>query len=353
MKKYHLFLCLFIAFTSINAQDKTLTLEDATLGYWKGLYPEQLQSLQWSQDNNTYIYIQNNELIYGDAESNQQSSIYSLENLQKAYPQLKRFPSIKNVTSSGFDFHMDGMNSFNTKTSEKYRISTDENGENQDYSRKAKAIAYTLDNNLYIATADNPKITVTNFDDKNIVSGQAIARSEYGISKGTFWSPNGNYLAFYQKDETNVKEYPLVDVTTYPATATPIKYPMAGQGSEIPAVGVYNLKTQKTIYLDIDGTDNHYVTNLSWTPDEKYIIVAEINRQTTKYDLNLYDIATGKKVRTILTEENNIWVEPEHDAVFIPKSNTDFIWLSEKDGFKNLYLYNISGKFKKQLTQFT
>ncbi|MXV37897.1 prolyl oligopeptidase family serine peptidase [Flavobacteriaceae bacterium Ap0902] len=351
-KKYPLILCLFIAFTSLNAQDKTLTLEDATLGYWKGLYPEQLQSLQWSQDSNTYIYLQNNELIYFDAESNQQSSVYSLDNLQKAYPQLKRFPSIKNVTASGFDFNMKGMNSFNTKTSEKYRVSTNENGENHDYSSTAKAIAYTLENNLYIATADNPKITVTHFEDKNIVSGQAIARSEYGISKGTFWSPNGNYLAFYQKNETNVKEYPLVDITTYPATSMPIKYPMAGLGSEIPAVGVYNMNSQNTTYLDIDGSDNHYVTNLTWTPDEKYILVAEINRATTQYDVNLYDVTTGNKVKTILTEENNIWVEPEHDAVFLPKSNTDFIWLSEKDGFKNLYLYNTSGKFKKQLTKF-
>ena len=173
-----------------------------------------------------------------------------------------------------------------------------------------------------------------------------------GFQKEFFWSPKGTDLAFYQKDETKVTEYPLVDVTTYPATLKNIKYPMAGQDSELAKIGVYNVATKKTIYLNIDTSDEHYLTNLSWTPDGKYLLVAEVNRAQNHFDYNVYNAKTGNKVRTLFEENNDRWVEPENDAVFLPNSTTDFLWMSEKDGFKNIYQYTTSGKFVKQLTDF-
>ena len=205
---------------------------------------------------------------------------------------------------------------------------------------------------MYIGTSTNPRIEITNNTDKNIVSGQAIHRSEFGIVKGTFWSPEGNYLAFYQKDESNVTDYPLVDINTYPATLKNIKYPMAGQGSEKAKIGIYNLKKNKTIYLNIDTSDEHYLTNLSWTPDEKYVLVAEINRAQNHVWFNRYNAKTGEKVNTLFEETNDKWTEPEFAAVFLPKSTTNFIWLSERDGFMNLYEYTTEGKLVKQLTKF-
>ncbi len=89
---------------------------------------------------------------------------------------------------------------------------------------------------------------ITKNTDKNIVSGQSIARNEFGIEKGLFWSDKGNFLAFYQKDETEVADYPLLDVTTTPGSLISIKYPMAGQKSEKPRVGIYNCKTKNDIW---------------------------------------------------------------------------------------------------------
>jgi len=221
-----------------------------------------------------------------------------------------------------------------------------------EYNSNAKAMAYTLDNNLYIGTSTNPRIAITKNTDKNIVSGQAIHRSEFGIVKGTFWSPEGKYLAFYQKDESNVADYPLVDINTYPATLKNIKYPMAGQGSEKAKIGIYNLQKNKTIFLNIDTSDEHYLTNLSWTPDEKYVLVAEINRGQNHVWYNRYNVKTGEKVNTLFEETSDKWTEPEFDAVFLPKSTTNFLWLSERNGFMNLYHYTTEGKLVKQLTKF-
>ena len=353
MKKFTTLLFIFSFFLGFS-QQKNISIEDAVLGYYKGLYPTSLYNLQWVSNSNTYIYQKDNNLLFSDAKSNNVIQKISFETIQETYPELRRLPYIQEITTSNLTFsNRNAIEVYNYKTNTKENtITFDENAQNSEYNADAKAVAYTLGNNLFIATTTNAKIAVTEISDKNIVSGQAIHRSEFGIVKGTFWSPEGNYLAFYQKDETNVTDYPLVDINTYPATLMSIKYPMAGQGSEMAKIGIFNLKTQKTSYLDIDTTDEHYLTNLSWTPDEKYILVAEINRGQNHVWYNKYNVETGKKVTTLFEETNEKWTEPEHDAVFLPNSTTNFLWFSERDGFMNLYHYTTEGKLVKQLTKF-
>ncbi|MGV6846086.1 MAG: DPP IV N-terminal domain-containing protein [Lutibacter sp.] len=353
MKKIitYLFLTsLFIGFS----QEKTLTLNDAVLGYYKGLYPQRLQQLQWITNTNNYIYQTENQFVISSANNNQPVLNISLNQLKNQFPNLKRLPWLNKIDNQFLIFKNNRTFNFydyknNVVSSQ---ITYNDKGLNTDLNLKAKAVAYTIDNNLFIATVNNEKIAVTDFKDANIVSGQSIHRNEFGIKKGTFWSPNGHYLAFYQKDESNVTNYPLVDITTYPASLKSIKYPMAGQGSEKAKIGIYNVKTQQTTYLKIDTSDEHYLTNLTWSPDEKYILVAEVNRGQNHLWYNRYSVATGNKINTIFEEKNDKWVEPEFDAVFLPNSNSDFLYLSEKDGFMNIYQYNLSGSTTKQITNF-
>jgi dipeptidyl-peptidase 4 len=353
MKKIFYFLFLFTFFLGFS-QQKSLPIEDAVLGYYKGLYPSTLQNLKWVDNSETYIFQKENTLIFTNAKTNKVTKTISFSDLQKIYPQLKHFSRIMSITTTELTFRNgNSIEVFNYVTNSKIStISFSKEAQSTDFSSKGKAMAYTLDNNLYIGTISNPTIAVTATEDENIVSGQAIHRSEFGIYKGTFWSSTGNYLAFYQKDESNVTDYPLVDVTTYPASLNNIKYPMAGQKSEQAKIGIYNLKTQGIIYLDIDTSDEHYLTNLSWTPDEKYVLVAEINRDQNHVWYNRYSIETGKKVNTLFEETSDKWTEPEFDAVFIPNSSTNFLWFSERDGFMNLYQYTTEGKLVKQLTKF-
>jgi len=351
MKKIITVITLFLLFQGFS-QQKELTLNDAVLGYYKGLYPKTMSSLQWVSEAK-YIYKEGDAYIIKDIKLKTEEKI-ELATLQKSDTTLKRLPRFVSIDETNMIFrNKNTMVTYNYKTNEEIsKLTFDEKASNINFNTKNGNLAYTIDNNLYVATATSPKTVVTNFTDKNIVAGQAIARYEFGISKGIFWSPKGTYLAFYEKDETNVTDYPLVDVTTYPATVNNIKYPMAGQGSELAKVGIYNVVTNKTIYLKIDNTDEHYLTNLSWSPDEKYVFVAEVNRGQNHFSFNSYNAKTGKKIKTIFEESNKRWVEPEHDAVFLPGNNKEFIWMSERDGFQNLYLYKTKGKLKKQLTKF-
>ncbi|MFK5981792.1 MAG: DPP IV N-terminal domain-containing protein, partial [Flavobacteriaceae bacterium] len=188
MKKIlSIFLLLFV--TIISAQEvKYLNLEDAVLGYYKGLYPQQ-KSLQWMEGTDDYIVTEGN-IVQVNYNLSKRPALFSLEDLQKVIPSLKRMPySFEKVTSEEVYFqHENELTIYNYKTktvSDNIEFPTE--AENNEYSSDANAVAYTIENNLYVATSSNPKIAVTNISDKNIVSGQAIARSEMGITKGTFW----------------------------------------------------------------------------------------------------------------------------------------------------------------------
>ncbi|MGB0887033.1 MAG: DPP IV N-terminal domain-containing protein [Vicingaceae bacterium] len=359
MKKIFLVLTL-TAFIGAFAQQKDITLEEAVLSYSKGLTPKNMLGLKWVDGTNTYVFTEDNELVIKSVEGKEVKRV-GLEKFTKTYPDLKTIPQISSISANELVFQYNNqMIQFNyLKGKEISRTPFSKDAANTDYNKKTKAIAYTIANNLFISKAikdnkysESQTLPVTSFEDKNIVSGQAIHRYEFGIHKGTFWSPNGNYLAFYQKDETNVAEYPIVDVTTYPASVKNIKYPMAGQKSEMAKIGIYNVATNQTSYLNIDTKDEHFLTSLSWSPDEKYVFVGELNRGQNHLQFNRYDVATGNKVNTIFEEKNDKWVEPEQDAVFLPNSTTDFLYASERDGFMNLYKYNTTKGLIQQVTFF-
>ncbi|MFN9800976.1 MAG: DPP IV N-terminal domain-containing protein, partial [Bacteroidota bacterium] len=133
--------------------------------------------------------------------------------------------------------------------------------------------AYTRGGDLFIQDGSRQLRVTTN--PEGVVSGQSIARNEYGISSGTFWNAAGDALAFYEKDERNVSFYPLTDYTQVPAAVRQIRYPMSGSSSEIPAAGVYRISDGRVVYLDLfrgaPAHDQYYVTNLTWSPDGKSI----------------------------------------------------------------------------------
>jgi len=222
---------------------------------------------------------------------------------------------------------------------------------NQDFSKERKLFAYTKDNNLYVLDSSGNNFEVTNETDKNIVYGQAVHRNEFGINKGTFWSPAGNFLAFYRMDESVVTDYPLVDVSARVAELKDIKYPMAGMKSHHVTVGIYNVDSRKTTYLKTGTPKEKYLTNIAWSPDEKFVYVAEVNRGQDTCRLVRYDALTGKQDAVLFTESHPKYVEPQTPVLFLKNDPNSFIWESKRDGYNHLYLYDTNGNLKRQLTQ--
>ena len=357
MKKQAILFFSFLLFSgSFFAQTK-LTLEESVMQQYRKYASETMPFFKWVPNTDCYTFLEGYQTLkkasYGNTEAKSWFTIAEVNKaLKSELPWFQGF-SWKNENefwlNDGHHFYL-----FNTvsKTG-KTLASLDDDAENATFHEGSENIAYTRFNNLYIQGADGAKIKVTLEDDKNIVSGQAIARSEFGITNGIFWSPNGSLLAFYQKDESKVHDYPLLDNAAYPGALKSIKYPMAGQSSENPRVGIYDLTTKSTVFIKPMGNADDYLTNVSWTPDNKYVLIAEVNRGQNAMKLNVYDAKTGAFVRTLLEEANDKWVEPEHPAFFPSEKSNNFIWISEKSGFNNLYYYDFNGKLIKQLTNNT
>jgi len=203
-------------------------------------------------------------------------------------------------------------------------------------------------NSLYITKGvDTLEVAFSN--NREIVFGQSVSRNEFGINEGVYFSPSGNKLAFFRKDESLVTDFPLIDITTRTGTLREIKYPMNGMDSERISLGVYNIASKSTVYMDVtDFGKDRYLTNISWSPDDKYVFIQVLDRTQHHMRLNQYNSTTGEYIKTILAEDNEKWVEPLDHIHFLEGSKDVFIYRTDnRDGYKNLYLVDTLGTVRR------
>ena len=232
-----------------------------------------------------------------------------------------------------------------------------------DWNPVSRATTYIKGNQLYVTDGNGQERQITKDGSREIVYGQSVHRNEFGIEKGTFWSPDGQRLAFYRMDQSMVTDYPQVDLNPYIergiAKVDPDKYPMAGNNTHVVTVGVYDIPTSKTIYLQTPAVSVEadalqqtcYFTNIAWSPDSKTVYMFELNRDQNDCRLVAYDAVTGARIKEIYRETSEKYVEPLHPIQFVPWNKNQFIMQSQKDGYNHLYLYDVNGKEIKQLTK--
>lgn len=222
---------------------------------------------------------------------------------------------------------------------------------NFDFCKENGLIAYTVGSNLHVAEQGDfdkqvsPSLVAGKEEgETGVLYGQSVHRNEFGIMKGTFWSPKGTYLAFYRMDQSMVTDYPQVNTSTRIATPEPDKYPMAGMTSHKVTVGVYNVKTGKTVYLQAGDPTDRYFTNISWAPNEQHIYVIELNRDQNHSQLVRYNAVSGAKEAVVYEEKHPKYVEPQHPLTFLPWDDSKFIYWSQRSGFQHLYLMDTQKK---------
>lgn len=359
MRRLHILLfVLLIAFLNGYAQNKELTLKQAVLGQRREFGATTLRNLSWRPESTAYSFIKDNCLVESDAKTQKQDVILALEDLNKGISAsgvaaVKDFPNVVWLSNNLIRFKVESnVIIFDVKAKNIVStISFDKNGESDDLSPDNQKIAYTIDNNLYIALKDGKSVQLTTDSNRGIVNGQSVHRNEFGINGGTFWSPKSTYLAFYRMDETMVTDYPLVDITTRIATVKNVKYPMAGMKSHEVTLGVYNLQSGETVFLKTGEPKEQFLTNVAWSPDEKSIFIAVLNREQNHMRLNQYNAITGDFVKTLFEEKSDKYVEPLEPMAFLNTNPNQFIWQSKRDGWNHVYLYNVDGTLVKQITK--
>lgn len=224
------------------------------------------------------------------------------------------------------------------------------NAENVQVVEEQDFIVYTLGNNLYLQNR-NGKTAITNEKDENIISGQSVHRQEFGINKGIFISPDKTKIAFYKMNQTMVKDYPIIDWSGVPAKNNNIKYPMAGDTSHQVVLGVYDISAQKTTYMKTEGDKEQYLTAISWQPNSKNIFIGVLNRKQNHLMMNSYNAENGNFIKTLFEEKSDKYVEPQHSLIFLPNSDKDFLWQSQRTGYNHLFHYNVDKGLVKQVTK--
>lgn len=334
----------------VDAQKKNFNISEATNGMSTTLALKGIKQPSWQPETNNFFQVVNNAWLRINVSNGQTDTVLTLQKLNQTLfgkDSLKSFPTLTWLNKDEFYFNSgDQLNSSTIGKDLWISKALPKGAENIFVAPETQFIAYTVDNNLWLN--DNK---VTNDANKNIINGKAVHRDEFGIDRGIFFSPKGNLLAFYRMDQTMVNDYPVVDWSVTPAQANMIKYPMAGGTSHQVSVWVYNPKTKQKTRIKTGTPLDKYLTCVTWSPDEKYIFIATLNREQNNLRLNKYNAMSGEKISTLFEESNEKYVQPLHPLYFLPGSNDQFVWWSQRDGYMHLYLYNTEGKLLKQLTK--
>ena len=349
---------LFTAMTAPMSAQKLFTLEDLNFGgtNFHNLRPENIFLTWWGDQ---LIQTDVEECYTIDTKTGKKTLLFTLDDINK-WAGSDDDHYVRQLTNATFPYPNEKLVMLGFKKSVilldfgKKKIVWQDSISGQtayDWNKTSRATAYVEDDQLFIADGQGKKHQLSTDGSREIVYGQSVHRNEFGIEKGTFWSPDGQHLAFYRMDQSMVTDYPQVDIFPRSASYEPDKYPMAGMTSHKVTVGVYDLGTQKTVYLQTGDPTNRYFTNIAWSPDSKTIYMFELNREQNDCRLVSYDATTGAKKAELYRETSDKYVEPLHPIQFLPWDSNLFVMQSQRDGYTHLYLYNKKGEMVKQLTK--
>ncbi|MBP9689967.1 MAG: DPP IV N-terminal domain-containing protein, partial [Bacteroidia bacterium] len=374
MKK--LFLALLFP-VMVSAQQKMLSVEDAVIKQRTTLGPARLIGLAWVPQSTKFTYMAKKDgidcVVMQDAATLLRDTVLTLQKYNEirgkadvGLTPLERMPLVKWINEYTIRFNIK-QNIFiaDLKVGRvEIFCNIPEGASGFDIEPNTGKVAYVNNYNVWVSTKNSvletPKPTdsgdakgdlITTDGNAELSYGGAVHRNEFGINKGTFWSPKGNRLAYYQLNETQVTNYPIYKLDNKPASTKNIKYPMAGATSHTVSVFVRDFVKKRTVKLTTGLPVDQYLTNIAWNPGEEKIYIAVVNRAQNEMKLNEYDATSGAFTKTLFTETNPKYVEPENPLIFCKNNPKQFIWMSERDGYNQLYLYNSNGRLERQLTK--
>lgn len=344
-------LCVFVFLFSIMlifAQEESMDFK----GVFTGKYRiEKIRGLSWRPETNQYAQIKDNAILLTDAKSGKTEVFVSLDDVKRLINDrvvLKYFPDFQWVTKDRIYFEK--LSLFLDLKDGKLAIRQ---------MPKDDLIDMQVENCLFMSKNDKGQVFVQTYlndfepiflcpdTGKNIVFGESVHRSEWGIDEGQYFSPKGNYIAFYRMDESMVEDYPLVNTSTSIATVELMKYPMAGRTSHEVSVGIFDVTKSaaqgKAVYHYIKtdrAADGEFLTNVTFSPDEKFLYITHLNRAQNHSKLIEYDLLTGEKTRVLIEEKDDRYVEPQTRPFFL--KNNRFLWQTRRDGWNHIYLYDLN-----------
>lgn len=233
----------------------------------------------------------------------------------------------------------------------KQLLKTDEFETDIRFSPKANYISYVRNQNLFVMdVASGKEQPITQKGGGTLKFGMAefVAQEEMSRMTGYWWAPDESKLAFTKVDEAPVEVITRSEIYADSIKMIEQRYPSTGTNNVLIELAVQELDSGKRTWIDMGEEKDIYLARAKWMPDSRTLTYQWQSRDQQQLELRAFDAVT-KKQRVLLSENSNTWVNLHDDLHFLKKQDA-FLWASERDGYKHIYLLDNKGKIKRQLT---
>lgn len=351
---------------SVVAQKKNVSLDEVWTKF--AFSQKQVRSINWMKDGSFYSALENGRIVKhqvtdGAAVETLFDEGVSVENLgQKItiadYTLSSNEQKILIETDPEQIYRRSSRAEnfvYDIKTKKLTKLSAGGKQSFATFSPDGTKIAFVRQNNLFMVDLNTMSERQITTDGKwnNIINGMCdwVYEEEFSFAKAFFWSPDSRKIAFFTFDESKVPEYNMQMWGKLYPTDYRYKYPKAGEPNSTVSISVYNLVDTKTVKMDLGKETDLYIPRIRWTINTNVLSISRLNRYQNKMELIHADAFTGKTT-TILIEESRTYVDVENfgDDLTYLADGKSFIMSSEKDGYKHLYQYDMSGREVRQIT---
>jgi dipeptidyl-peptidase 4 len=357
----------FLILLKIHAQQRELTVKDI---YSKPeFYAESLEEFQWFDEGKKFSYLKNEPGAYSpsiyqhDIATGIEKALISpgqlkIDDLNFRIKNYKWSPDNKYILFTGIlharklktggDFYVYDVR----KEKIIFEVKSGKGQVNIQFSPDSKKIGFVRANNLFVLDINSGKEKQLTFDGStDILNGvfDWVYEEEFEIIKGWRWSPDSKSIAFWRLDQSPV---PIFKITLYDSlfpTYLTTRYPTAGSHNSFVKIGVVNINSAKTTWMNIGDNPDIYIPRIKFTADPQILSIQILNRSQNKLDLLFDNINTGES-KVVLTETDTAWVDVFDDLYFL-RDGKKFIWSSERDGYKHFYLYDYKGNLVNRITK--
>src|SRR6266704_354799 len=218
------------------------------------------------------------------------------------------------------------------------------------FSPDGRSVGFVRDNNIYVTDlATGAETALTSDGGENVINGTSdwVYEEELDLRDAFRWSPDGKRIAFWRLDQSAIRPFYLEDFDSLYARLVPVHYPKTGTANSEVKIGVAELGTGRTAWIDLGGDKDIYVaaTDFAGSPDE--IWLTRLNRHQNRLDLLLADARTGAS-RVIMTDSDSAWVDANQPHWIA--GGKQFLLVSERDGYDQVYLFNRDGSLVRRVT---
>jgi dipeptidyl-peptidase 4 len=222
------------------------------------------------------------------------------------------------------------------------------------FSPDGGRVAYVREHNLYVEDLTDGRVTqLTRDGSRTIINGTFdwVYEEELNLRDGFRWSPDGRRIAFWQLDASGVRDFDLInDTDSLYSFVIPVQYPKAGTTNSAARVGVVSAAGGDPVWLDVPGDPrNSYIARMEWAASPDEVVLEHLNRAQDTLGVMLGDARTGR-VRPVLTERDSAWVDVVDDLRWMD-GGKNFTWISERDGWRHLYVVSRDGSKRRLVTR--